>query len=330
MHATCPDYDLCEECEAHPIPLHPRTHPLLKIRSPDTILPNVQQRFSTGAPSFSFRTASSPIADIPAPFVYPVSRADSPVRAPSPPLLIPGAMPNFSDEPIRVFSNDDDPKTPLAESLPSLSSSQVQLPPLALHNTSLWPGSSALLDLLGNHDDRVATEPLVPELVVPEIVGVESPLTGQEALLSRPIASPMTVPEMSERSRSLAELLSSYHSPAESLVIEEEQEQKPVVETKVKVEDSPLNAEFICDVTVPDGQVFPPGAEFVKCWKMKNTGDQDWPENTELVFLAGESLARDKGSSVVKIGPIKAGEEVELSTDDLKVCHFFFWTEDMC
>ncbi|KAF8902205.1 hypothetical protein CPB84DRAFT_872884 [Gymnopilus junonius] len=33
-HPDCPDYDLCEDCEALPIPVHPNTHPLLKMKIP--------------------------------------------------------------------------------------------------------------------------------------------------------------------------------------------------------------------------------------------------------------------------------------------------------
>jgi len=41
MHPECPDFDLCEGCEAFPISMHPDTHPLLKMRSPSTIVPTV-------------------------------------------------------------------------------------------------------------------------------------------------------------------------------------------------------------------------------------------------------------------------------------------------
>lgn len=34
MHPECPDYDLCEKCEAAPIPKHPENHPMLKTKIP--------------------------------------------------------------------------------------------------------------------------------------------------------------------------------------------------------------------------------------------------------------------------------------------------------
>jgi next-to-BRCA1 protein 1 len=39
MHPDCPDYDLCENCEASPSPTisHPRNHPMLKIKEPTIV-----------------------------------------------------------------------------------------------------------------------------------------------------------------------------------------------------------------------------------------------------------------------------------------------------
>lgn len=34
LHPDCPDYDLCEKCEAAPFPIHPPTHPMLKTKIP--------------------------------------------------------------------------------------------------------------------------------------------------------------------------------------------------------------------------------------------------------------------------------------------------------
>lgn len=34
MHPSCLDYDLCEKCEAQPVPVHPEDHPMLKTKTP--------------------------------------------------------------------------------------------------------------------------------------------------------------------------------------------------------------------------------------------------------------------------------------------------------
>src|SRR5882762_2856693 len=41
MHPDCPDFDLCATCEAHPIPVHPSRHPMLKMKTADTVIPTV-------------------------------------------------------------------------------------------------------------------------------------------------------------------------------------------------------------------------------------------------------------------------------------------------
>ena len=52
---------------------------------------------------------------------------------------------------------------------------------------------------------------------------------------------------------------------------------------------------------------------------MRNDGAVDWPETTELVFVAGDRMAPYNGASVkVKIGTVKAGEEVELVSGEMK------------
>ena len=81
-----------------------------------------------------------------------------------------------------------------------------------------------------------------------------------------------------------------------------------------------LAAEFVSDNNIPDGQIFPPGAEFVKSWRMRNDGAQDWPETTELVFVAGDRMAPFNGAPTkVNVGMVKAGEEVELVSGEMKV-----------
>jgi len=85
----------------------------------------------------------------------------------------------------------------------------------------------------------------------------------------------------------------------------------------------PLVASFLSDTTVPDGQVFPPGAEFVKSWRMTNDGSRDWPESTELHFSAGETFSLDRsGSQKVKVGKVAAGLHVDVWTGELKVAFY--------
>lgn len=49
-------------------------------------------------------------------------------------------------------------------------------------------------------------------------------------------------------------------------------------------------AQFVADVTVPDGTVFAPGATFKKTWRLKNIGTCTWTTGYSLVFSNGEKM----------------------------------------
>jgi len=91
----------------------------------------------------------------------------------------------------------------------------------------------------------------------------------------------------------------------------------PVDKNTYVDEDLPLRASFIADNNIPDGQIFPPGAEFVKSWRMRNDGPGSWPADTELVFVAGDKLVIDK-SERFKVGGVPPGEEVDVWTGEMK------------
>ena len=49
-------------------------------------------------------------------------------------------------------------------------------------------------------------------------------------------------------------------------------------------------AQFITDVTIPDGTNFAPNAPFTKTWRLKNTGTCTWTTNYSLVFVSGDRM----------------------------------------
>jgi hypothetical protein len=80
-----------------------------------------------------------------------------------------------------------------------------------------------------------------------------------------------------------------------------------------------LRAAYVADNNIPDGQVFPPGAEFVKSWAMRNDGTVAWPETTELVFVAGDRLQIEGLSGDrFKVGSVEPGAEVDIWTGEMK------------
>lgn len=53
---------------------------------------------------------------------------------------------------------------------------------------------------------------------------------------------------------------------------------------------NPNKMVFVADVTIPDGQIIPPGSKFVKTWKIRNTGTTTWTPNFKVRLWAGERL----------------------------------------
>jgi len=155
----------------------------------------------------------------------------------------------------------------------------------------------------------------------------ESPLISEgEPLLTRPDSSD-NITDSARSVRSLASILSGVHISATNPFIIAMEKQKAVgtpsapVPPVVSLPSSPepLNAEFVADRSIPDGQVVAPGAEFLKAWVMRNGGNRAWPEDTMLVFVAGEQLAKDARSMEPKlVGSVQPGEQVDLWTEELK------------
>ena len=49
-------------------------------------------------------------------------------------------------------------------------------------------------------------------------------------------------------------------------------------------------AEFVADVTIPDGTSFAPGAALIKTWRLKNVGTCTWSTSYAIVFYAGTKM----------------------------------------
>lgn len=73
-----------------------------------------------------------------------------------------------------------------------------------------------------------------------------------------------------------------------------------------------MQAQFVADVTVPDGTKFDNNEAFKKTWRLRNSGTCDWPQDTVLVFAQSEKMG---GPDSVPVGVVKAGATVDISVD---------------
>lgn len=80
-----------------------------------------------------------------------------------------------------------------------------------------------------------------------------------------------------------------------------------------------LKAAYVSDVNIQDGQVFPPGAEFVKCWRIRNDGEAAWPESTRIVFVAGDRMPAFEGAPLsYRVGKAEVGATIDVTAFDMK------------
>ena len=72
-------------------------------------------------------------------------------------------------------------------------------------------------------------------------------------------------------------------------------------------------AQFIADVTVPDGTNFVPGTTFRKTWRLKNIGTCTWTTSYALVFDSGERMGAPAAVNFpINVAP---GQTVDLTVD---------------
>ncbi len=71
------------------------------------------------------------------------------------------------------------------------------------------------------------------------------------------------------------------------------------------------DAAFVADVSVPDGTQLTPGQEFIKTWKVRNTGSCTWTTGYVLVWSYGDN--RMNGQSTALPNDVPPGTEVDIS-----------------
>ena len=71
-------------------------------------------------------------------------------------------------------------------------------------------------------------------------------------------------------------------------------------------------AQFVTDVTVPDGTLFPPNQTFLKTWRLKNVGTCTWTPSYALTFVSGASMGGSDASLATTVLP---GQNVDASVN---------------
>ncbi len=69
--------------------------------------------------------------------------------------------------------------------------------------------------------------------------------------------------------------------------------------------------EFVADVNVPDGTNMSPGQDFVKTWRVKNSGSCTWDADYKLVYAGYADKMSGQWQPLTQV--VQPGQEVELS-----------------
>jgi len=89
--------------------------------------------------------------------------------------------------------------------------------------------------------------------------------------------------------------------------------QSPLSSVTITLAPNPNKMEFVGDVTIPDGQIIPSGAKFIKTWKVKNIGTTTWSSNFKIRHWAGGQYGA--AASILLGKEVKPNEETEISIE---------------
>lgn len=73
-----------------------------------------------------------------------------------------------------------------------------------------------------------------------------------------------------------------------------------------------LDASYVADVTIPDNTQLDNEAEFVKTWRVRNSGDVAWPDDTVLAFSSDAQMGAPES---VEVGAVAPGDTVDVSVE---------------
>lgn len=79
---------------------------------------------------------------------------------------------------------------------------------------------------------------------------------------------------------------------------------------------SVLSATFVEDRSIVDGQIVSGGAEFAKCWRMRNDGTCAWPQGTTISFVGGHSMLIEPDMVHWNVtGDLAPGNEIDVEVE---------------
>ncbi len=72
-------------------------------------------------------------------------------------------------------------------------------------------------------------------------------------------------------------------------------------------------ADFVTDVTIPDGTVLDAGESFTKTWRLRNSGTCSWTSSYAVVFNSGDAMSGPASQALS--GNVNPGQTVDISVN---------------
>ncbi|KAK3102798.1 hypothetical protein FSP39_013980 [Pinctada imbricata] len=69
---------------------------------------------------------------------------------------------------------------------------------------------------------------------------------------------------------------------------------------------------FLMDVTIGEGEAVPPSTNFIKTWKIQNSGEEVWPPGCCLKYCLGDNLSN---SDRAVVDPLQPGDVTDVSVE---------------
>jgi hypothetical protein len=70
---------------------------------------------------------------------------------------------------------------------------------------------------------------------------------------------------------------------------------------------------FLADITIPDGMIIAPGANFTKTWRVRNDGNCVWDKNYSVVLDQGDAMSTVTNFPLTKV--VNPGDSLDISID---------------
>jgi hypothetical protein len=136
---------------------------------------------------------------------------------------------------------------------------------------------------------------------------------GTQLALSSPSSAPNTPTGTATQNNQLATPTITLTLPTAGTTVPVPSQAVTVTPTFNSGSSSGDKAEFVLDVTIPDGANMKPGENFIKTWRLKNVGTTTWLTAYSMVRVSNDKI---KGPATVSLSRnVPPGDTVDVSVD---------------